>query len=250
MIQHKTATAGVAAFALMLIASSSQAANLVTNGSFEQTSLAAGQSDYLGTNATGWSTSSYSFLVAPGQGDVALVTGGSDSTLKLWSTSNGGLDTLPASSPDGGRYVAADGAFDAGPITQTINGLNSGDQYAVSFYYAGAQQYNWSGANTEAWQVSLGGSTQETPVLSNQSHGFTGWQQETLTFTATSNSEVLSFLAKGTPDGVPPFVLLDGVSLIDVTPPPATTPLPAALFFVAPALAGVFGFSRRKQNKA
>ncbi len=37
-----------------------------------------------------------------------------------------------------------------------------------------------------------------------------------------------------------------GVSLTNVTP----TPLPAALFFVAPALAGVFGFSRRKQDKA
>jgi len=31
-------------------------------------------------------------------------------------------------------------------------------------------------------------------------------------------------------------------------PPVAPTPLPAALFFVAPALAGVFGFSRRKNG--
>ena len=31
---------------------------------------------------------------------------------------------------------------------------------------------------------------------------------------------------------------------------PVATPLPAAIFFVAPALAGLFGFSRRKHSEA
>jgi len=65
---------------------------------------------------------------------------------------------------------------------------------------------------------------------------------QTFTYTASNTSEVLSFLAVGTPAGEPPFSLLAGVTM---TP----TPIPAAAFFVAPALLGVFGLSRRKQKK-
>jgi hypothetical protein len=43
---------------------------------------------------------------------------------------------------------------------------------------------------------------------------------ENLTFTANSTSELLSFLAVGTPSGnLPPFALLDGVSLTAVPEP-------------------------------
>jgi hypothetical protein len=51
--------------------------------------------------------------------------------------------------------------------------------------------------------------------------------QQTETFTATSSSEVLSFLAVGNVP-VPPFLLLDGVTMNDSTPPvpePGTLPL-------------------------
>jgi hypothetical protein len=40
-----------------------------------------------------------------------------------------------------------------------------------------------------------------------------------MTFTPTSTSETLSFLAIGTPGGVPPLALLDGVSLSDIPEP-------------------------------
>ncbi|UAJ11857.1 PEPxxWA-CTERM sorting domain-containing protein [Polymorphobacter megasporae] len=43
---------------------------------------------------------------------------------------------------------------------------------------------------------------------------------ESFTFTATGTTEVLSFLALGTPEGKPPFSLLDGVS--GTVPEPAT----------------------------
>jgi hypothetical protein len=219
MIQRNTAIAFSKAFALMLAASSAHA-NLVTNGSFEQTSYAAGQSGFMENNATGWATHSYTFLVAPGRADVQFNDGGGDNTLKLWSTANGGNDVIPASSPDGGRFVVADGAFAVGPISQTVSGLTVGKQYNLSFYYAAGQQYSYSGPTTEAWNVSFGGQSQQTTTINLGSHDFADWRQASFTYTATSSSQVLSFLAVGTPIGLPPFVLLDGVSLVAAVPEP------------------------------
>jgi len=73
--------------------------------------------------------------------------------------------------------------------------------------------------NTEQWQVTLGSETLFTPVEDNVSHGFSGWLFETMGFTAASSSEPLSFLSVGTPNGVPPFALLDGVTLSQSTAP-------------------------------
>jgi PEP-CTERM motif len=114
-----------------------------------------------------------------------------------------------------------DSGSHVGAVTQTIPGLTVGKYYDVSFYWAAAQQYGFSGATTDKFTVSLGGESETTPVLSIPSHGFSGWAFETLKFKVTSSSEVLSFLASGTPNGVPPFALLDGVSMA-VAPEPAT----------------------------
>jgi len=62
-------------------------------------------------------------------------------------------------------------------------------------------------------------------VVNNVNHGFTGWMHQTFTYTATNTSELLSFLAVGTPNGVPPFVLLDGVVVNDATPEPGSLTL-------------------------
>jgi len=254
MNTRNIAIASFKALALSVLAFSAQAAEFVTNGGFEATTSGAGQLGY-NTNATGWSVpdpnaaASYTFLFTPGLADTTGATG-QYGNLQLWGPGNGGAvgNNLPATSPAGGNYVAEDGAFQVGAVSQTINGLVVGQSYSLSFWFAGAQQQGFTGATTEGFQVSLGGVTQDTAILNNADHGFTGWQQKTFNYTATSATEVLSFLAVGTPNGLPPFTLLDGVSLTG--PAATTTPLPAALFFVAPALAGVFGFARRKQNKA
>ena len=246
MIERKTAIATAQALALMLIASSAQAqlTNLVTNGSFEITPLADGVSKKLGTNATGWTTNSYSFLVAPGKGDVQMNNGGGDATLKLWSTKNGGKDFVPASSPDGGRYIAADSAYQVGPIKQTINDLTVGSQYTLSFYYAAGQQYHFNGPTYDSWKVSFGDQTQETPIINLGNHEFADWRQASFTYTATSTSQVLSFLAAGGPNGLPPFVLLDGVSITAAVPEPEEW----AMMLVG---VGLVGFQvRRKQKKS
>ena len=72
--------------------------------------------------------------------------------------------------------------------------------------------------------MALSNQTFATAVANNANHGFTGWKQEAVTFTAGSTSQLLSFLAVGTPNGEPPFSLLDGVSM-QAVPEPGTLAL-------------------------
>jgi hypothetical protein len=218
----------------------------VVNGNFEST--ANGQSAQLGTNGqslTGWNgNDGYSFLFTPGTADT---TGGEGSfgNLKLWGPGTGSNNGLTAS-PDGGNFMALDGAFNVAPLTQTLTGLTVGDQVTITFYYAGAQQYSYDGDTTEGFRVSLGDQTQDTPILDNVSHGFTGWHQANMTFTATSSSETLSFLALGTPAGVPPFTLLDGVSATQQSP----VPEPGSLALLGTGITAAAGFLRRRLRKS
>lgn len=212
-----TAAAG-AALALGS-AQTASAVNLVSNGDFES-NTGNGQLGF-NTTATAWTTSGYNFLFAPGTADTTGASGVYGG-LTLWGPGNGSVNGLPATSPSGGYYVAADGAFDVGAIQQNINGLTVGSRYTVSFFWAGAQQSGFTGPTTDNWTVSLGGNSQTTSTISLPSHGFSGWMSQSFTYTATSTSEVLSFLATGTPSGVPPFALLDGVSMVAAVPEPST----------------------------
>ncbi len=219
--------AAAAACALMALAGPAAAANLVVNGDFELTTLPGADQfgdAYSQNQLTGWTSGGYNFVFAAGTADDGTGATGQYGTLQLWGPNNGSANGLPAASPAGGNYVGADGAYNVGAIEQTINGLNVGQKYDVSFYWAGAQQFGYTGPTTENWQVSLGGESYTTATLDNADHGFTGWQQQTFTFTASGASEVLSFLAHGTPNGVPPFSLLDGVTMDaqGAVPEPAT----------------------------
>ena len=179
-------------------------ANYITNGSFETTS-GTGQLGY-NTTATGWSTNGYNFIFGPGTADTTG-SNGQYGSVTLWGSNNGGLNTLPASSPDGGNYVAADGAYNVGAITQTLTGLTAGEKYSVGFWYAGAQQHGYDGTTTEQWIVQLGSGPapddacphRRQPRLSQA--GITPRSP----FTADGSTDVLSFLAAGTPNGEPPF---------------------------------------------
>ena len=240
---RKTGVLGLTALVLLTLAISIPAVanNLVVNGDFEATTNGPNFQFDNNTVATGWTSSGYNFIFAPGAADTTGATG-QYGNLQLWGPNNGSNNGLPATSPTGGNFVAADGAFEVAPIQQTINGLTAGNSYTVSFWWAGAQQSGFTGATTEQWQVSLGAQTQSTVVLNNASHGFTGWQSQSFTYTATSSSEVLSFLAVGTPAGVPPFSLLDGVTLNANS----TTPEPGTLVMLGSGLLGGMGVLRSK----
>jgi hypothetical protein len=226
------------------------AANLVTNGDFESN----GGNGQLGFNtfATGWSVpappGSYTFLFAPGTADTPGGNGapGQYGGLSMWGPNNGSANGLPATSPTGGYFIAQDSAFQQGAIFQTVNGLTPGQNYNVGFWWAGAQQEFFNGPTFDRWDVTFGNQTQDTAFVNLPDHGFSGWQFQNFTFTATSPSQVLSFFADGGPGGVPPFALLDGVSVNSAN----VVPEPATLSLVAVGLA-VFGAARlRRRAKA
>ena len=145
--------------------------------------------------------------------------------------------------------MGADGDFSVGAITQTITGLTVGLQYAVSFYWGAAQQKgaSYTSATTEQWRVTLGSELHITPTINNPGQGFTGWLSQTLTYTATSTSEVLSFLAAGTPSGAPPFSLLDGVSIAIAVAEPASW---MTLVVAVLSIIGVAHLKRRSSQRA
>ncbi len=221
-----------AACGLMFVLNAS-AQNLVVNGDFESTTFGADRQLGFNTDAVGWTTTGYNFIFSPGSADTTGASG-QYGGLSLWGTNNGGNSVIPSSSPSGGNFIGNDGAFNVAPIYQTLSGLTIGNDYEVSFSWAAAQQSGFTGDTTEKWEVSLGGQTISTSTYSLPSHDFSGWMSETFTFTADSVNPVLSFLAIGTPSGLPPFSLLDGVSVVAV--PEASTCLMGAIFCCGIAL--------------
>lgn len=234
----------IAAAALAGFAAAAHAApNLVTNGGFEL-QLQQGVSGEFGDRfpsqqVTGWSTRGYNWIFAT-PADTGC-NNGEYGCLQLHGPANGTANGLTAS-PHGGAYIAADGAFETAAIHQQLSGLTVGASYVVTFAYAGAQQAGFDGPTTEGWAVNLGttilqdgdrrantlpSTTQITGGniggdLANVNHGFTGWRTASFTFTAQSANDFLSFLAIGTPDGLPPFALLDGVTASAAVPEPST----------------------------
>lgn len=259
-VTRTAALIGFSGMALSTLAVSAKA-NLIINGDFQAYtggfSGAASQINDTGTGGytllTGWSAGPGSsgllgFLFTSGAADT---TGAHDvrfnDTFLLWGPGvNGGsvANGLPATSPNGGNYVALDSAptYRGSGISQTLTGLTAGANYAVSFYWAATQQHGFDGDTTDSVQVSFGSQTQTTATVNNPSHGFSGWMSATFNFTADSTTDVINFLSLGGPDGLPPFVLLDGVSVN------ATTPEPGSLTLVFGGLLSGLGLLRWKRR--
>jgi hypothetical protein len=242
MIRRKIAAFSLAAIALSFGAlSSARAANLVQNGGFE-INTGNGQVGF-NTTISNWSIDgppNYTFLYAPGTADTTGAVG-QYTPVSLWGTNNGGPNTI-TTSPDGGYFIAQDPAFQAAAISQSISGLTPGLQYIVSFYWGVAQQHGFDGPTFDSWTVSLGSESHTTNTVNDPNHGFLAWTQQTFTFTATGTTETLSFLANGGPSGsVPPFALLDSVTMTAV-------PEPSTMSLFALGLLGVIGLRRRSQR--
>jgi hypothetical protein len=169
-VLQKSTIIGFSAISLSTLAISAQAANLVTNGSFNDfTGGSLVNSNTPGTNPSqlgntttvgdrtgysvleGWTLVSrdqvaidnegnnnrlaYGFLMNPATDDITTIGSRSpefNNNFSLWGPSNSSNNGL-IGSPDGGNYIALDGdiRYRGGGISQTISGLTVGKQYYV-----------------------------------------------------------------------------------------------------------------------
>lgn len=246
-----------------VVAPAQAGTNLLTNADFsEHPNLESFSRDVGGVIATGWTV--YGF----GNGGIMEVIASADldtmpndnEGYSFWNSSNGGESTIPVP-PNGAAYVLGQ---DSAPendayITQTLTGLTVGKTYSVTFDWAGVQLRTpdgslWNGATNESWQVNeggtydgagsqsfTGGTTQTTDVIQVDSHGFTGWEQASLSFVAGSSTEAFNLEAVSTSGGLPPFALLAN---LDVTAVPE--PSSWAMMIVGLGAMGVFARRRRQ----
>jgi hypothetical protein len=249
MTRKRLAAIMIPALALTFGASGSALADpVITNGGFE-TASGYGQltgGTYSGVNVTGWTstnngnTPGYNFLY--NQSNAA--SGG--------VISEGGPDIAlqpnTVASPAGGNFLALDPNFDTSAVfQQNISGLITGTVYYISFYYALDEQAGFPLTTplTAGFAVTFGSQTDNTSNLSINSGGnptgFSGWYSATLAFTATSSSEMLSFLATEVTSGGPPFMLLDGVRFV---------PEPSTAVLTAIGAVGFIGVGLRRRAKA
>ena len=224
------------------------AANLVTNGSFETVAPGSPASFEIGPhylyngNLIGWTSAAGSGTNANGAYNVLFdsataTTADASTRYTAGEQQRIASENYAGASPDGGNFVGLDGDTAAnGALSQLISGLTVGKTYKLSFYWAGTQFSNRTGDTTERLDVSFGGDSFSTATVGGPTHYFAGWYGVTQNFVATNSSQLLSFLSVGTPSGLPPVALLDGVSLTAV-PEPASWALMIAGFVMVGAAA-------------
>ena len=187
--------------------------NLTTNGTNKQLAssptTAADRSTLTGWTSSNGNDGGYNFVL-----DSAIANTYNSA---IWLKGDSGL------LPNTGNIFASDSQYYPGTLSQTISGLTVDNAYTLTFSYALAQQVGFTGANVDNyWQVGFGNATRGSGALSIADGGFSGWKTATMTFTASSASQALSFLAQGSSPGATPFMLLDNVSLTAAVPEPST----------------------------
>jgi hypothetical protein len=149
----------------------------------------------------------------------------------------------PSFSPDGGTWVGLGGNGDyVERFGQTLNGLSVGQTYTVSWQAAnfGIQNNAASYLGSNAIGVMLDGSLiGQGATLSLSSN----WSTQSLTFVATSASQLLSFRLAGTEKA---YLGIDGISVTTGGTPPV--PEPSTWLLMALGGAALAAAARRRQG--
>ena len=104
---------------------------------------------------------------------------------------------------------------------QQINGLTVGNLYELSFEWAAFQLQGSLGATSTSIAIQFGSQSASTPSEWAPPGYTSGWMTNTTTFMALSSSEILSFVANGSPIGINPIGAIDNVRLTaQVSPVP------------------------------
>jgi len=187
---------------------------------------------------------------------VGAYNQGGSTNIKL----DGAVVADPNDTQDNGYFLALDSVYLNAAIGINVSTI-AGDTYTVSFDWAGTQQPGYTGTTTDFLTVDLGSDPSKmTSSVTVTQQSFTGcptvpqptaWCGVTDTFTAaTTGTEVLSFLAGGTPTGAnqePAMTLLDNISVSQN--PPSSAPEPDSLVLLATGLVGLGGFLRWRSKK-
>ena len=159
-----------------------------------------------------------------------------DISLTGWSIDVGSIDLINTYwAPSEGSYsVDMNGFYSAGTISTLVTGLTAGLDYVLSFDLAANPD---SGPEQKNLNVVLGDNLVDETVTSLQSLAL-DWTTYTFRFTASSDTEALSFASVGDPNGA------WGPALDNVTV--ASVPLPAGGLLLIGALGGIAALRRRK----
>ena len=216
--------------------------NLVQNGNFAvtggTTSFQFGTFDGYTPAETlaDWSSTGYNFVFLPTSTSANSAYG--TGNLTLYSSTTTPSNSFNNASPTGGNFIAADADYGTEPIHANHQRPDAGRDICRVIRLGGrpANRLHRRDDRTMAGQSGQqrGDHAEHQDRRPTRATGFTGWMDQTFDFVATSSSEVLSFLANGTPAGVPPFALLANVSMTQV-------PEPGSLMVLLSGITGLIG---------
>jgi hypothetical protein len=212
----------VALAAALSLPAATVTANLVTNGSFENTTV---------STTTPWMCPTTTPCIVNDWSLANTNPAGNNGQILVHSSWNGSslfgsvgiAGSIGLASPDGGNFIFSDADFHNSPIDQAISGLTPGASYVLRFYQALVQDtepgITLPGPVTAHWQVSFGTGVQNSAAMAANGATLTvsPWALQSMSFTASAATQVLSFVSVGTGD--PPLLALDGVQLERVPEP-------------------------------